>query len=65
MTVKELLEKTAASVFIIDGKDRYPVTPWNIIYNAFRDCVIDCIEPSADNNGVEITLKTQLVKKEG
>lgn len=65
MTVKELMEKTAVCVTITDGKSRCDLTPWNIFYEAFKDCVIDSICPSADGSDLDITLKTQLVKKEG
>lgn len=65
MTVKQLLEKTAASVYIVDGSQRHYVTPWNMIYNLFSDCVIDTIEPAATGAALEITLKTELVRERG
>lgn len=64
MTVKELMEKTPVCVTIIDGKSKCDLTPWNIFYNTFKDCVIDTVSPTNDGD-LEITLKTQLVKKEG
>ena len=63
MTIKQLLEKTAASVYIVDGSQRHYVTPWNMIYNMFADCVIDTIEPGAAGDALEITLKTELVRE--
>ena len=64
MTVAELMEKTPVCVTIVDGKSKCDLTPWNIFYEAFKDCVIDTISPTYEND-LEITLKTQLVKKEG
>jgi hypothetical protein len=64
MTVKELMEKTPVCVTIVDNNSRCELTPWNIFYNAFKDCVIDTVSPTATQD-LEITLKTQLVKKEG
>lgn len=63
MTVKQLIEKTAAPVAIVDGKQKYFVSPWGLLYDTFGNCVINDIQPSADGNGLEITLKTQLVKE--
>ena len=63
MTVKQLLEKTCASVVIVDGSHKYPVYVWGLLYDAFGDCVINDIQPSADGDGLEITLKTQLVRE--
>lgn len=63
MTVKQLIEKTAAPVVIVDGKQKYFVSPWGLLYDAFGDCVIDDIQPSVDGDGLEITLKTQLVRE--
>lgn len=63
MTVKQLLEKTCAAVSIVDGPHRYPVSVWGLLYDAFGDCVINDIQPSADGSELEITLKTQLVWK--
>lgn len=64
MTVAELMQKTCASVVITDGKSRCEITPWNIFFEAFKDCVIDTVQAVGDSE-IEITLKTQLVKKEG
>lgn len=64
MTVKELMEKTPVCVTITDGNSKCDLTQWNIFYNAFKDCVIDTISPT-NNGDLEITLKTELVKKEG
>lgn len=63
MTVKQLLEKTCANVSIVDGTHKYPVFAWGLIYDAFGDCVIDDIQPSADGGELEITLKTKLVRE--
>lgn len=64
MTVKELLEKTPVNVTITDNGSKCRLTPWDIFYEAFKDCVIDTITPISAQD-IEITLKTQLVKKEG
>ena len=64
MTVKELMQKTCASVYIIDNKSKCELTPWNIFFEVFKDCIIDNINPISETE-IEITLKTQLVKKEG
>ena len=63
MTIKQLMEKTSVSVYIIDGKEKFIVTPWNILYDAFGDCIIDEIQPGIDGNSLEITLKNQLMRK--
>lgn len=63
MTVKQLLEKTCASVVIVDGSHKYPVSVWGLLYDAFGDCVVNDIQVSADGDGLEITLKTQLVRE--
>lgn len=63
MTVKQLLEKTCASVVIVDGPHKYPVSVWGLLYDAFGNCVINDIQPSVDGDGLEITLKTQLVQE--
>lgn len=63
MTVKQLLEKTCASVVIVDGSEKYPVSVWGLLYDAFGDCVINDIQPTANGDGLEITLKTQLVRE--
>ncbi|MEE1056769.1 MAG: hypothetical protein UH239_05930 [Acutalibacteraceae bacterium] len=62
MTVGELMQKSGSSIYIVDGKNRYWMTPWDILFEVFKDCVIDNIE-ATDINELEITLKTQLVKK--
>ena len=64
MTIKELLEKTPASVTIVDHNSECDITPWNVFYNAFKDCIIDTIDAAPDG-GLHVTLKTELVKKEG
>lgn len=63
MTVKQLLEKTCAAVFIVDGPHKYPVSVWGLLYDAFGDCVVNDIQASADGDGLEITLKTKLVRE--
>ena len=63
MTVKQLLEKTCASVVIVDGSHKYPVSVWGLLYDAFGNCVINDIQPSVDGDGLEITLKTQLARE--
>ena len=63
MTVKQLLEKTCANVSIVDGTNKYPVFAWGLLYDAFGDCVINDIQPSADGSELEITLKTKLVQE--
>lgn len=63
MTVKQLLEKTCASVVIVDGPHKYPVSVWGLLYDAFGNCVINDIQPSVDGDGLEITLKTQLMQE--
>lgn len=63
MTVKQLLEKTCNSVVIVDGTHKYPVFVWGLLYDAFGDCVVNDIQVSADGDGLEITLKTQLVRE--
>lgn len=65
MTVKQLMEKTGVSVYIVDGKEKFIVTSWNILFDTFGDCLIDEIQPGIDGNSLEITLKKQLVRKEG
>ena len=62
MTVKQLLEKTCASVSIVDGKQKYFVSPWGLLYDTFGNCVVNEIQTDNDGN-LEITLKTQLVKE--
>lgn len=64
MTVAELMQKTCASVTIKDGNSKCELTPWNIFFEAFKDCIIDTVQAS-ESCEIEITLKTQLVKKEG
>lgn len=64
MTVGELMQKSCSSVHIVDDKKRYRITPWDILFEVFKDCVIDNIE-AIESAELEITLKTQLVKKEG
>lgn len=64
MTVKELLQKTPVCVTIVDGNCKCELTPWNIFYEVFQDCIIDTISPTATQD-LEITLKKQLLKKEG
>ena len=49
MTVKQLIEKTAAPITIVDGNQKYFVSPWGLLYDTFGN--------------LEITLKTQLVKE--
>mgnify|MGYP004590901981 CR=1 FL=1 len=63
MTVKQLLEKTGVSVSIVDGPHKYQVSVWGLLYDAFGDCVVNDIQVSADGDGLEITLKTQLVRE--
>lgn len=64
MTVKELINKTCSQVYVVDSNNKCYITPWNIFYEAFKDCIIDNIE--AGNEGeLLLTLKTQLIKKEG
>lgn len=63
MTVRELIEKTPNAVRINDHGSTCDITPWNIFYDAFKNCVVDTISPV--NDVVEITLKTQLVKENG
>lgn len=64
MTVSELMQKTCATVVIKDNNSKCEITPWNIFFEAFKDCVIDTVQATADSE-IEITLKTQLMKKEG
>ena len=64
MTVKELMQKTCANVYIVDGRSKCDLTPWNIFFEAFQNCIIDNINAISESE-IEITLKTQLVKKEG
>lgn len=63
MTLKNLIEKTPATVYLTDGTTTCLITPWSIFYDAFKDCIIDNIEPFED--GLLVTLKRELVKKEG
>ena len=63
MTVKQLLEKTCASVVIVDGPHKYPVSVWGLLYDAFGDCVVNDIQPGVNEGELEITLKTQLVRE--
>lgn len=63
MTVKQLMEKSTASIYIVDNQQKILVTPWNIIYDAFQNCVIENIETGEKLNSLEITLKTQLVRE--
>lgn len=63
MTVKELIEKTAAPVYIVDGKQKYFISAWGLLYDTFGNCVVNDIQPSADRDGLEITLKMQLVRE--
>ena len=63
MTVKQLLEKTCALVVIVDGPHKYPISVWGLLYDAFGDCIINDIQPTANGDGLEITLKTQLVRE--
>lgn len=62
MTLAQLMEQTASSVYIIDGKQRYWVSNWGLLYDAFKDCVINEIQ-GRDNGDLEITFKTQLVRE--
>lgn len=61
MTIKELLEKSVSPVFIVEGTDKFSVTPWNSIYTAFSSCVVDTIDANEDK--LEITLKKELVRE--
>ena len=63
MTIKELLEKTPASVYIVDNNEQHAVNPWNMTYKMFADCVIDTIEPACDGCALLVTLKYELVRK--
>lgn len=63
MTVKELIEKTAAPVYIVDGKQKYFISAWGLLYDTFGNCVVNDIQPDADGDGLEITLKMQLVRE--
>lgn len=63
MTVKELIEKTATPVYIVDGKQKYFISAWGLLYDTFGNCVVNDIQPGADGDGLEITLKTQLVRE--
>lgn len=64
MTIRELIEKTPASIYIADGGDRCRITPWNIFYQAFKTCIVDTIDTTPDGD-IIVTLKTELVRKEG
>ncbi len=64
MTVKELMEKTTVCITIVSVHNKCSLTHKDIFYNAFKDCIIDTISPT-NNGDLEITLKTELVKKEG
>ena len=63
MTVRELIEKTPNAVRINDHGATCYITPWSIFYDAFKNCVVDTI--NATDAGIEITLKTTLVKENG
>lgn len=63
MTVRELIEKTPNAVQINDHGSMCDITPWSIFYDAFKNCVVDTI--NATDAGIEITLKTALVKENG
>lgn len=63
MTIKELIEKTPAAVYISDNGDRCRITPWNIFYKAFANCVVDTIDTTPDGDLI-VTLKTELIRKE-
>lgn len=62
MTVKELINKTPVCVTIVDGNSRCELTPWNIFFEVFQDCIIDTVSPTTSGD-LEITLKTCLVKE--
>ena len=64
MTVKQLIEKTAVPVYIVDGKQKYYISAWGLLYDTFGDCVINDIQPGVDGDNLEITLKLQPVKND-
>lgn len=63
MTVKQLMEMTVSPLYIMDGKQKYFISPWGLLYDTFGDCVVNDIQVGADGDGLEITLKTQLVRE--
>lgn len=64
MTIKELMQKTCSSVYIVDDNNKCLLTPWNVFFEVFQDYVIDYVESAAEGD-LYVTLKKQLVKKEG
>ena len=62
MTVKQLMEMTIFPLYIMDGKQKYFISPWGLLYDTFGNCVVNEIQTDNDGN-LEITLKTQLVRE--
>ena len=65
MTLKELVDKSCSFIYVKDGKNHLPVDVWSMLYDLLGDCMIDEIEIMQDGSELEVTLKTQLVRKDG